>query len=44
MKSYTVQVGDLVEHNVLAIDLPVVVCAMIREQGAYSANIIEEQA
>ncbi len=43
MKTFCVKVGGLVEPNVLAIDLPVVVCELVRETGAHSISIIDDQ-
>jgi len=43
MKTYRVEVGGIIERDVLAIDLPVVVAALLRETGACSANITNEE-
>ncbi len=42
MKTYRVEVGDLVETGIIELDLPSVVVGMLREAGAHSANIYEE--
>ncbi len=43
MKRYRVEVGSLVERDILELDLPVVCAALLRETGACSINIIAEE-
>jgi hypothetical protein len=42
MRTFRVEVGALTEEHVLAIDLPVVVAALLRETGACTVNILNE--